>query len=112
MSKLRSTLFLFLLFISAAFLTRLTLKCEIVELRAAVAATYIAQVDGGSRWRMTRQGWVDLAEWDRPVPIQYERRIELIHPITFSALLLLFSLGMMIWASEEDDLAKFISASK
>ncbi len=60
-----------------------------------------AQEPGESKWRKTRIGWVNLTNWNRPARVEFERRIELIHPITFSALMVLLSVGTLIWASDE-----------
>jgi hypothetical protein len=52
-------------------------------------------------WRKTRFGWDDLSKWSRPPVIEFERRIELIHPLAFAGMILTSSLCLMIWASEE-----------
>jgi len=56
-----------------------------------------------SKWRKTKYGWLDSSRWQRPEPAGIERRIELIHPLLYSAFLLVSSTGLLIWASEGDD---------
>ena len=59
-----------------------------------------------SPWRKTRFGWMDSTRWDRPEPVAYERRIELVHPLLFSAIIILVTTGFLIWSSEERDWAE------
>jgi hypothetical protein len=68
----------------------------------------MAQDAGDSTWRRTRLGWVDTRSWYHPQSVEYERRIELVHPIIFAALLVLFSVGALIWASEEYQWARLM----
>lgn len=56
-----------------------------------------------SNWRKTRYGWVETSAWDRPATYSFERRIELVHPLIFTALVVLFSIAALIWATEEYD---------
>jgi hypothetical protein len=60
-------------------------------------------------WRMTRYGWQDATTWMLPPTVPYERRIELIHPVSFAALVLLSAMGAVIWASEEKQWQRVIS---
>lgn len=55
-----------------------------------------------STWRRTRFGWSDSATWYRPPRRAFERRIELVHPLTLSCLVALATLAIVIWATEED----------
>lgn len=59
--------------------------------------------EASHNWRKTRYGWEDSAKWIQAKPILFERRIELIHPLAISGIILLSSIGMLIWASEEWD---------
>lgn len=52
-------------------------------------------------WRFTNQGWTDMSRLDRPQRIKFERRIELVHPLVFTILVILVASGLLIWASEE-----------
>jgi hypothetical protein len=52
-------------------------------------------------WRRTRYGWLDSHKWSRPIPVPFERRIELVHPLLFAALIALSSTACLLWASEE-----------
>jgi hypothetical protein len=60
-------------------------------------------------WRMTRYGWQDSSTWMLPATVPYERRIELIHPVSFATLVLLSAMGAVIWASEEKEWQRAIS---
>ncbi len=71
-----------------------------------------AQETGDSNWRRTSQGWVNSNRWNRPARVEFERRIELVHPLAFSALIVLFSLGMLIWASEEAQWSQVTQSSR
>ena len=53
-------------------------------------------------WRMTRFGWKDLSTWERPVS-KTVYRIEQVHPLTFSACVVVLSIAVLIWATEEHD---------
>ena len=64
-----------------------------------------------STWRRTRYGWEDSSKWVTAKPIRFERRIELIHPLAISGIILLSSIGMLIWASEEWDTERLFSRS-
>lgn len=68
----------------------------------------LAQEPAESKWRKTRIGWVDSTKWNRPARIEFERRIELIHPLTFAAMLILIAAGALIWASEEYQWSRLI----
>ena len=54
-----------------------------------------------STWRYTNRGWTDMTKLDRPEPIKFERRIELVHPLIFALCVILVAFGLLIWASEE-----------
>lgn len=69
------------------------------------------ETDIGHNWRKTRYGWEDSSKWIQAEPILFERRIELIHPLAISGFLLLSSVGMLIWASEEWDTERLFSRS-
>ena len=56
-----------------------------------------------SNWRMTRFGWEQTNNWARPTSPLIERRIELVHPVIFSVLIVLLSVAFLIWATEEYD---------
>lgn len=60
-------------------------------------------------WRLTRFGWQDSTSWfvDSFAPI---KTVELIHPLVWTALVLVTVLLVMIWASEEWDLARLFSS--
>ena len=58
-----------------------------------------------SPWRKTKFGWLDSTRWDRPEPVAEERRIELLHPLLFSALMILVTIGFLIWSTEEQQWA-------
>lgn len=61
-----------------------------------------------TRWKKTRFGWEDSTLWEQPAPIEAERRIELIHPLLFSAFLILVTTGFLIWSSEERHWEEFV----
>jgi len=54
-------------------------------------------------WRRTRFGWVDTKTWERPSNPPSRYRVEQIHPLAFSALIVLLSVALLIWATEEYD---------
>ena len=53
-------------------------------------------------WRKTRFGWQDMSAWNQSKS-QATYRIELIHPVIFSASIVMFSIAVLIWATEEYD---------
>ena len=65
-----------------------------------------------STWRKTRFGWMDSSKWERPEPVAYERRIELVHPLLFSAIIILVTTGFLIWSSEERQWAEIFESGK
>lgn len=77
-------------------------SCNLHVTSAAVEMVYAQQEDFGTKWRMTKFGWRDASRWEVPKPVKFERRIELVHPLLFSALLVLSSTGLLIWAAEGD----------
>ena len=61
-------------------------------------------------WRKTRKGWEESSKWVQAESIEYERKIELVHPLSVSGIILLSSIGMLIWASEEWDTERLFSS--
>ncbi len=79
----------------------------------SIASDRLVAQDGvESKWRRTRFGWVDTSRWYHPPAVEYERRIERIHPLVFAALLVLFAVGTLIWASEEYQWARLVHRKK
>lgn len=73
-------------------------------------ALVIQETEYAHNWRKTRYGWEDSSKWVQAEPIPFERRIELIHPLAVSGIILLSSIGMLIWASEEWDTERLFSS--
>ena len=69
-------------------------------------------IDGSQTWRKTRYGWEDSSKWVQAETIRFERRIELVHPLSVSGIILLLSVGMLIWSSEEWDTERLFRSSK
>ena len=76
----------------------------------ALLMQLIAQEESESQWRKTKFGWMDASRWNRPQPVAAERRIELVHPLLLSALMILTCTGFLIWSSEEKDWAEIFDS--
>ncbi len=91
------------LFVVSMFATRYALHST-----SNLLMNLAAQENIESRWKKTRFGWMDSSRWDRPNPAPTEHRIELIHPVLFSAFMILVTTGFLIWTTEERQWAEVI----
>ena len=70
------------------------------------AFTTSAEID--TTWRHTKHGWQDSARW--PVETFVSRKtIELLHPFTWAAIVLISVVATTIWASSEWEIARLFT---
>lgn len=70
------------------------------------AATSVQENDP-CPWRYTRFGWEDSSRWQRS-PVTRVEPVPGIHPLAWSAILCLSVLVLLLWASSEDELARWL----
>ena len=61
-----------------------------------------------SKWRYTRYGWQDPADWLRTPSHVQERFVDRLDPVLLSIDIFLAVLGATIWASEEWQVARLL----
>jgi|GEM_PF-4379008 len=61
--------------------------------------------DNGTAWRHTRFGWEDSTHWE-PVTDLRPELVPGMHPLAWAGLLTLSVLVLLVWASEEDEVAQ------
>ena len=62
-------------------------------------------------FRKTRLGWQDSRRWSRPADIEFERRVELIHPVVVAGLIVLASFAALLWSAEEWDAVRLLQGT-
>ncbi len=90
---------------------RIALYSIVVCVVIIVCATIVPKLlfaQEESTWRYTKYGWQDSATWVRQQDVPFERRVELIHPLALTGVILLSVGGMLLWAAEEWEVAHLL----
>ena len=79
--------------------------CQIVVSLPQTDTLSLPNSETVSGWRRTSQGWEDSSRWfsESDAPPQL---LELVHPLVWTMLVLIAVISVMIWASEEWELAR------
>ncbi len=76
----------------------------------AVAAFQLKEQTDEIPWRRTRYGWEDASRW-KPTSSLNPEPVPGLHPLAWSAILVLSVLSILLWASEPDELAFLLPGS-